>query len=123
MFQMGLGHKGLALSTSICATLNFATLYLLMRSPAKNLESRKFAGTLLRCAAATIPLALACHTVLAYGPAVLPGDGILNHIVLVASAIALGLAAYLMGCLLLRVDETTAALGIIQRKFLKKKPL
>jgi hypothetical protein len=41
----------------------------------------------------------------------------------VASAIALGLAAYLMGCLLLRVDETTAALGIIQRKFLKKKPL
>jgi len=121
MFQLGLGHKGLALSTSICATLNFATLYLLMRSPAKNLESRKFTGTLLRCAAATIPLALACHAVLAHGPTILPGGGILTHIALVASAIVLGSAAYLASCLLLRVDETTAALGVIQRKLLRKK--
>lgn len=36
MFHLDLGHRGLALSTTICATLNFAVLYFLMMGPAKN---------------------------------------------------------------------------------------
>ena len=121
MFRLDLGHKGLALSTSICATLNFATLYLLMLPPAKNLESRKFIHTLLRCSLATLPLACACHAVLAYGPAILSGEGLFNQSILVLTAITLAAAAYFTSCLLLRVEETTAAWGIIQRKLLKKR--
>jgi putative peptidoglycan lipid II flippase len=120
MFRLDLGHKGLALSTSICAILNFTTLYFLMLSPAKNLESGKFLGTLIRCLAATIPLGLACHAVLTFGPIFLTGTGLASRIALVLSAILAGSTAYFLSCLILRVDETSAAMGIIRRKILKK---
>jgi putative peptidoglycan lipid II flippase len=120
MFRLDLGHKGLALSTSICAILNFTTLYLLMLDPAKNLESRRFLGSLIRCFVATIPLALACHAVLKFGPTVIAGHGFVSQAVLVLSAIVAGSTAYFLSCLLLRVDETSAALGIIRRKIFKK---
>jgi putative peptidoglycan lipid II flippase len=120
MFRLDLGHKGLALSTSICAILNFTTLYILMLSPAKNLESGKFIGTLIRCLAATIPLALACHAVLSFGPTFFTGSGLASQIALVLSAIIAGSAAYFLSCLVLRVDETSAAMGIIRRKIFKK---
>jgi putative peptidoglycan lipid II flippase len=120
MFRLDLGHKGLALSTSICAILNFTTLYILMLSPAKNLESGKFIGTLIRCLAATIPLALACHAVLSFGPTFFTGTGLARQIALVLSATTAGSAAYFLSCLVLRVDETSAALGIIRRKIFKK---
>jgi hypothetical protein len=99
--------------------LNFTTLYFLMLSPAKNLESRKFVGTLIRCLAATIPLALACHAVLSSGPAFFTGTGVASRMALVLAAIIAGSAAYFLSCLLLRVDETSAAMGIIRRKILK----
>ena len=120
MFRLDFGHKGLALSTSICAMLNFTTLYFLMLSPARNMESGKFAGTLLRCSAATIPLALACHAVLTYGTSFFTGTGLVSQIALVLSAMIAGSAAYFLSCLVLRVDETSAAMGIIRRKILKK---
>lgn len=120
MFRLDLGHKGLALSTSICAILNFTTLYILMLSPAKNLESGKFIGTLIRCLAATIPLALACHAVLSFGPTLFTCTGLARQIALVLSATTAGSAAYFLSCLVLRVDETSAALGIIRRKIFKK---
>jgi hypothetical protein len=91
-----------------------------MLTPAKNLESGKFVGTLIRCFAATIPLALACHAVLTFGPTVFTGTGLASRIVLVLSAVIAGSAAYFLSCLLLRVDETSAAMGIIRRKILKK---
>ncbi|MDQ6622700.1 MAG: murein biosynthesis integral membrane protein MurJ [Verrucomicrobiota bacterium] len=43
-FKLGLGHKGLAMSTSIVAMCNFALLYLMMRHYAGPLET----GTMLR---------------------------------------------------------------------------
>jgi hypothetical protein len=91
-----------------------------MLAPAKNLESGKFVGTLTRCLAATIPLALACHAVLTFGTSIFTGTGLASRIALVLSAIIAGSAAYFLSCLLLRVDETSAAMGIIRRKILKK---
>lgn len=120
MFRLDMGHKGLALSTSICAILNFVTLYLLMLSPAKSLESKKFLATLIRCAAATVPLALTCQTVFTFGSP-LSGSGELpGRIILLLTAILTGSAAYFASCFVLRVDETSAAFAIIKRKVLKK---
>ena len=120
MFRLDMGHKGLALSTSICAILNFTTLYLLMLSPAKNLESKKFLSTLIRCAAATVPLALTCHAVFAFGSPLISGGELAGRIVLLLTAILAGSAAYFASCFVLRVDETSAAFAIIKRKVLKK---
>lgn len=120
MFRLNLGHKGLALSTSICAILNFTTLYFLMLSPAKNLENGKFVATLIRCLAATIPLALACHLTLTYGPFLLHTSNLFTRVTLVLMAMGLGSASYFLSCLILRVDETTSVAEIIKRRVLKK---
>ena len=120
MFRLDMGHKGLALSTSICAILNFTTLYLLMLSPAKSLESKKFLSTLIRCAAATVPLALTCQAVFAFGSPLIGGGELAGRIALLLTAILAGSAAYFASCFVLRVDETSAAFAIIKRKVLKK---
>jgi putative peptidoglycan lipid II flippase len=116
MFRFGLGHKGLALSTTICATLNFAALYGLMVAPAGKLDTGKFIGTLVRCAAAAVPLALVCQASLHYAPRFLPGSGWLWLTLLVLGTIPLAAAAYFLTCLLLGVPETTTALAILRRK-------
>jgi len=120
MLRFEMGHKGLALSTSICAILNFGTLYLLMLSPAKNLESKKFLSTLFRCAAATVPLGVACQAVLSFGTPLLGGAGVAGRVALLITAITAGSVAYSASCLLLRVEETSAAFAILKRKLFKK---
>ena len=120
MFQLGLGHKGLALSTAICATLNFLVLYLLMRPAAGTLDTIKILSTLLRCGIACLAIAAVCLAGKNLLPAVLPQTIFFNRILAVLGTIGLAAAAYLAACLLLRVEETRSALDILRRKL--KKP-
>jgi putative peptidoglycan lipid II flippase len=119
MFRLGMGHTGLALSTTICATLNFAALYLLMRPAARTLESSQFFSTLARCALATIPIALICLAGNSYLPALLPSDSIAWRAASVLATISAAVASYLLACMLLRVDETQSLLEILKRKLRK----
>ena len=116
MFYLDFGHRGLALSTTICATLNFIALYFLMMGPAKKLESGKFMGTILRCGAATIPMALVCQGILTAMPQIFPNQGTLLQATIVAAGVTASVAVYLGGCLLLRVEETQSAMEIVLKK-------
>src|SRR5207249_6441111 len=59
-FRLAWGHRGLAFSTSIVATINFLLLYALMRRQTRGLESRRmFAGLAKICLAGSL-LALIC---------------------------------------------------------------
>ncbi len=49
IFQVGMGHRGLALSTGISATANFLVLYFLMRGSTRGMESGIFLSTIIRC--------------------------------------------------------------------------
>lgn len=60
-FKLGWEHRGLALSTSIVAMLNFAILYVLMRRLAGGLETGQFARGLLRLGIAAAGLAVFCY--------------------------------------------------------------
>ncbi len=59
-FNLGLGHRGLALSTSLVAIINFLLLYGMMRHYAQRLESRAMLSLLLRIAIAGLLLAGVC---------------------------------------------------------------
>ena len=120
MFHLQMGHKGLALSTTICATLNFAALYLLMRPAAQTLDSFKFFSTLARCALATIPIALVCLTGNSWLPELLPSNALPWRAAAVLATISAAVASYLLACLLLRVDETRSLLEILKRKLSRK---
>ena len=116
MFHLGMGHTGLALSTTICATLNFAALYLLMRPAAQTLDSLKFFATLARCAIAAVPIALVCIAGNSYLPGLLPSESFPWRVVSVLATISVAVAAYLLTCLILRLDETHFLLEILRRK-------
>jgi putative peptidoglycan lipid II flippase len=59
-FRLGWGHRGLAFSTSIVATINFVLLYALMWQQTRGLESgRTFTGLLKICLAAGL-MAVVC---------------------------------------------------------------
>src|SRR5881392_3762881 len=59
-FRLGWGHRGLAFSTSVVATINFLLLYALMRHHTRRLETRQLLGGLAKICVAGAPLALIC---------------------------------------------------------------
>src|SRR5437762_3516419 len=59
-FRLGWGHRGLAFSTSIVATINFLLLYALMLRQTRGLESRRMFAGLARICLAGLVLALIC---------------------------------------------------------------
>jgi len=116
MFHVGLGHLGLALSTTICAVLNFAVLYLLMRGPARGLDSGKFLGTLIKCALATVPLGMVCWGGLLARSSVWPSPLLWQQAAAIFVIIGAGAVVYLGTCLLLRVEETGDTMKIVRRR-------
>jgi len=59
-FRLGWGHRGLAFSTSLVATINFLLLYALMRRHTRRLETRQTLIGLGKICLAGAPLALIC---------------------------------------------------------------
>ena len=59
-FRLGWGHRGLAFSTSIVATINFLLLYALMWRQTRGLESRRMFAGLAKICLAGLLLALIC---------------------------------------------------------------
>jgi putative peptidoglycan lipid II flippase len=117
MFKLGLGHKGLALSTTICATLNFVLLYVLMLAPASGLETGKLFSTIARCLLATLPIALVCNASVNYGPAILPENRLVSGSILILITLVLSTGVYIGACMVMKVEETTEAWAVLKRKF------
>lgn len=59
-FRLGLGHRGLALSTGLVASCNFLLLYVLMGRQLGGFESRRMMTTLGKVALAGAALAAVC---------------------------------------------------------------
>ena len=110
-----LGHRGLALSTAVVATLNAVLLLFLLRRRAGRLGGRELFGCAARVAAATAAMVLVCR--LAHD-ALLPSFGdaaLLDRSVLAFGPIAAGGAVYLCAAWLLRLPEVSRLAGMIRR--------
>lgn len=122
IFHLHLGHKGLALSTAIAATLNFLCLYVLMNWSAKrDLQTLSLLGTLLRCGLASAALGAVCWTAMSFG-----SEYLLSHAIWVkASALLLvigvAVGVYVVACFLFGVHEVRDAAAIARRKILRKR--
>ncbi len=115
-FQLGLGHRGLALSTGCVAMINFGALYYLMHRETKVLETRQMVATLLKILAASALLALVCW---AGDRWVLSGW---THLALLARigglllVIGVGAVAFFGAALALRVGEMDDVAKLIRRR-------
>ena len=116
-FYMGLGHRGLALSTSLVATVNFAALYLSMRKHAKGLESRQMLATIAKIGIAGAALAAVCgvahFTILATGAT----HGFVLRLVSLVVTIVAGGGAFFATAWLLKIDEIEDLMILVKRKF------
>lgn len=117
MFHGNLGHRGLALSTSICAVLNFGVLYFLMSSPKIPLSSARFFGSASRCVLAAIPLGIVCWGSSPAEQLLFPQPVFWQKALVLFGTISLASVLYLATAWILRVEEVQEAVGIVRRKF------
>ncbi len=116
MFKVGLGHRGLALSTSIVAVTNFLLLYIMMRKYAGPLETGTLFGLLGKIA---IPLALLAGICwLALGTIFQTGAHLpeWQKVFGVLLTICVAAAVFFGSAFLFRVDEVRDVVDLVKRR-------
>jgi len=115
-FHLNLGHRGLALSTSVVAITNFLLLYLMMRSHTKRLETRALLVTFLKLLAAGAVLAAVCvaANIFLFGP--YPHMLTWQKAVAVLSVSATGGIAFFATAYAFRVAELHDVAALVRRK-------
>jgi len=115
-FRLGWGHRGLAFSTSLVATINFLLLYVLMRRHTRTLETRRmFAGLGKICAAGAL-LALICWAANYWWLGAWEQLRFLEKLCALLIAIAVGVSAFFGAAFLLRVDEVQDLVALVSRR-------
>ncbi len=120
IFRAGFGHRGLALSTAVSASVNFLTLYVLMANAAGNLETAKFLNSALRCAAGAVALGAVCWAANHWLGTILLDAGLLVRIAALGAVIVAAGAIYALICWGLRVEATQDAWLAIKRRLRRR---
>ena len=116
-FRLGWGHRGLAFSTSLVATINFLSLYALMRRHVGRLETRQLLIGLGKMCLAGAVLALVCWAANYWWLGAWYQLRFLPKLCELLVAIAIGAAAFFACAFLLRVREVLDILDIFRRRF------
>lgn len=114
--HFGFGHRGLALSTSFSATLNFVALYYLMSRHASGLGTARLLSTMARCALAAAALGAVCWYAVGWHGDFFKNPHLLIKMGSLLVVIAAAAIAYVAACYVLRVEEVRDAIGIARRK-------
>jgi putative peptidoglycan lipid II flippase len=115
-FRLGWGHRGLAFSTSIVATINFLLLYALMWRHVSRLETRQLLGSLGRICLAGALLALVCWAANHWWLGHWSDMRLMRKIVTLVLVIAVGGATFFSAALALRVGEVWDVLEVVRRR-------
>jgi putative peptidoglycan lipid II flippase len=119
-FRMGLGHKGLALSTGLVATIDFIILYFLMRRAAGGMETFKVVGSFGRILVAAAGLAAVCILGREWLEPWLGAESLVDRAWSLLAIIGAAAAVYFVICALLRVEEAREAMALVKRKISRR---
>ena len=115
----GIGHAGLALSTSCVALVNFIALVLLMRRKLGKLEGRRILSSFLRIALASAALSVTSYLSYLWLVGRLGQQGFRTHLIETFVPIAIGGATFVLLAKLLGVKELDQAVKVIGRRFVR----
>jgi len=115
-FRLGWGHRGLAFSTSIVATINFILLYVLMRRRTGRLETARMMSTLGKICLAGLALALVCWAANHWWFDAWEQFRFLPNLAALLLTICVGATVFFSVTLLLRVDEVHEVLSVVRRR-------
>lgn len=118
-FYLGLGHRGLALSTGFVATINFLALYFLMWRHAGKMESMALLVCLVKIGVALLPMLAVCY---------FANDwfdyrelGLLLKAVFVLGTVGIAAGCYFGVAYLLGIEELREVLRLVKGKLMKRK--
>jgi len=118
-FRLHWGHRGLAFSTSLVATINFLVLYVLMARHLGRLETRFLIATLTRLAICSAVLALVCRGAQVWVFADLSQMRFLGKLTGVFATIIVAAGGFFAAAYFLKIDEVEDVIKIVRRKFLR----
>src|SRR5262247_3790066 len=104
-FRLGWGHRGLAFSTSLVATINFLLLYALMRRHTRRLETRQMLIALGKICTAGALLALICWAANYLWLDAWSDMRFFQKLAILLATIAVAGAAFFIAAFLLRMSE------------------
>jgi putative peptidoglycan lipid II flippase len=119
-FRLGLGHRGLALSTGCIASINFLVLYVIMRRHLGRFETRAMLGMLARLSLAALVLAGICFAGrywLLADWAVQPFFEKLAYLLL---TIAVAATSFFLMAMALRLNELETITAAVRRRLTRK---
>src|SRR5438309_5014902 len=115
-FRLGRGHRGLAFSTSLLATINFLLLYALMRRHTRRLETRQMLIGIGKICLAGGLLALVCWAANHWWLDAWADMRFFEKLAILLATIALGLAAFFGAAFLLRVSGVQDIIDFFRSK-------
>jgi putative peptidoglycan lipid II flippase len=111
-----LQERGLALSTSTVALMNFVLLYLIMHRRVEGIESRRTAITVGKIIAASVVMGFVCWAISSFIGRTL-GIGFAARMINVLASVSAGAGAFYFAASLLGVHELKAATDVFARLF------
>lgn len=114
-----LGHRGLALSTSLMALFNFTFLLSVLRHKLQGIQGRTLGRSLLKIIGASSIMTMACWLIQQILTPILPSSGLFRHAVLVSVSITLSVGIFYLACKILKVQELEQIMGVIKMKMKK----
>jgi len=115
--ELGFGHRGLALSTSLVALFNFLALFLLLRRKIERIEGRRILDSLLKIGAAAAIMSLVCWISFGLVAEAITSPGVGGQLLRALVPILLGAGAFLVACGQLKVAELERARRAMRRWF------
>ncbi len=111
-----IGHRGLALSISAVAVINFALLFFFMRRRLGQIEDRGLFATFAKVTLASGVMGAACWAISNWIGDHLGVEGLLARLANVGASIAVGIVVFYLVARLLKVSELRQLTGAIERK-------
>ena len=115
-FRLGWGHRGLAFSTSLVATINFLLLYALMRRHTRRLETRQMLIALGKICVAGALLALICWAANYLWLDAWSDMRFFQKLAILLVTIAVAGAGFFAAAFLLRISEVQDIIDVFRRK-------
>jgi putative peptidoglycan lipid II flippase len=116
-FRLGLGHRGLALSTGLVAVINFLLLYMMMRKYVGRLETGAMFQLLVKLLVAGALLAGVCA--LANQFLAVPNLALWKQILGVTVTITVAAGAFFAAAFALHVTEVRELFEVVRRRLIK----
>jgi putative peptidoglycan lipid II flippase len=115
-FRLGWGHRGLAFSTSLVATINFLLLYGLMWRHARRLETRRLFAGLGKICVAGMLLALVCWAANYWWLDAWEQLRFFEKVCALLTTIIVSLITFFGAAFLLRVNEVQDVVDLVRRR-------